>query len=85
MVYFEKKDKWRWLPNTPIAKFRGEEVITDDSVYWKVANKYGVDDYIQKPVYVDDLIKIIDLNIEKRSKKGQIDDDLYFLGPSSGS
>ena len=60
MIYSKAKDQWRWLPNNPATKSRGEmpEVLADKTMSSEVAQTLGVKDFLQKPFKKDTLIEI---------------------------
>ena len=57
MVYEEKKDKWRWLPNRPVVHERGE--VVNEKSPARASQAYGVDDYIAKPFTPDTLLNVV--------------------------
>ena len=69
MVYFKKKDKWRWLPNSEVVRNRGEILEEKDSR--KAAEAYGVDDYIEKPFKQDRLLHVLKRAIETARLKAE--------------
>ncbi|MCK5268078.1 MAG: response regulator [Spirochaetes bacterium] len=66
MVYNNKNDEFRWMPNTQLVQDRGD--IPDAKGSEALAEAYGVNDYISKPFTTDLLIEVIQ-EVLKRSKK----------------
>lgn len=60
MIYSKTKDQWKWLPNNPATKNRGElpEVLADKTMASQAAETLGVKDYLQKPFKKETLIEI---------------------------
>lgn len=60
MIYTKNKDQWKWLPNNPATKNRGQlpEVLADKAQAEQAAEKLGVKDYLQKPFKKETLIVI---------------------------
>ena len=60
MIYTKAKDQWKWLPNNPATKNRGElpEVISDKTMASHAAETLGVKEYLQKPFKKETLIEI---------------------------
>lgn len=73
MVYIKKKDQFRWMPNTPIIKERGE--ITNEKSPERLSHAYGVDDYVAKPFRTDVLVEVIREVLRKEQKQGPADPD----------
>ncbi|MDD5070628.1 MAG: response regulator [Candidatus Omnitrophica bacterium] len=65
MVYFKKKDKWRWLPNTEVVQNRGD--ILEEKDCRKAADAYGVDDYIEKPFSTEVLVEVLTYVLKKHN------------------
>lgn len=57
MVYFDKKEEWKWLPNRPVVQERGE-VIKERSAE-RAAAAYGVDDFLAKPFSPETLRNVV--------------------------
>ena len=70
MVFVTKLQNWRWIPNNPAVQSRGQ--VVDDRIYWKAAEAYGVDDYIQKPFSPETLMAVIDHLLEKRPDRKSV-------------
>lgn len=60
MVYQKAKDQWKWLPNNPGTKNRGEipQVLAEKGSAERVIENLGVKDYLQKPFKKEILIDI---------------------------
>jgi len=60
MIYSKAKDQWKWLPNNPATKNRGElpEILADKTMAGQVAETLGIKDFLQKPFKKDTLIEI---------------------------
>jgi CheY-like chemotaxis protein len=60
MIYSKAKDQWKWLPNNPATKNRGElpDVLADKTQASHAAETLGVKDYLQKPFKKETLIEI---------------------------
>ena len=58
MVYFKRKDQWKWIPNQPLG--RDQKGVVNESSPKRAAEAYGVDNYIAKPFSTDVLIEVID-------------------------
>ena len=61
MVYFQKKEQWKWLPNTPVVKERGD---VPETLKWKripeeVAKEMGVAIYLAKPFSRAALLEVV--------------------------
>ena len=59
MVYEEHHDKWRWLPNRPIVRERGDDIIRERSAE-RASKAYGVDDYLAKPFSPETLLRVME-------------------------
>jgi len=70
MVYLKKKDQFKWRPNSPIVRNRGDIVKGKDPQ--ALAEAYGVDQYISKPFSTDVLMKMI-RDVLRKSKKIKIE------------
>lgn len=62
MVYLQKKDQWKWLPNTTAVQKRGE---IPDSMKWKrlpeeIAQEMGVSVYLTKPFSRSTFLELVD-------------------------
>ena len=73
MVYLEKKEQWKWLPNTDAVKTRGD---IPEPLAWKrlsdeVAAEMGVAVYLTKPFSRVTLLDVADslLNIPPKEEK----------------
>ncbi|MCB9772100.1 MAG: response regulator [Candidatus Omnitrophica bacterium] len=60
MIYSKAKDQWKWLPNNPATKNRGElpDVIADKTKANEAAEALGIKDYLQKPFKKETLVEI---------------------------
>jgi len=67
MVYMKKKDQFRWMPNAPVMKDRGE--VSDEKNPEKLSKAYGVDDYVAKPFRTDVLVEVIHEVLKKNAKE----------------
>ncbi len=76
MIYSKAKDQWKWLPNNPAIKNRGElpEVIADKTMASQVAEKLNIRDYLQKPFKKDTLIEIADTVLKTVEVKEKTDE-----------
>lgn len=61
MIYSKAKDQWKWLPNNPATKNRGNlpDVLADKTQASHAAEALGVKDYLQKPFKKETLIDIV--------------------------
>lgn len=61
MIYSKAKDQWKWLPNNPATKNRGNlpDVLADKTQARHAAEALGVKDYLQKPFKKETLIDIV--------------------------
>lgn len=61
MIYSKAKDQWKWLPNNPATKNRGNlpDVLADKTQARHAAETLGVKDYLQKPFKKETLIEIV--------------------------
>lgn len=71
MVYFQKKDQWKWLPNNKAALHRGK---IPDSIMWKklpeeVAQEMGVAVYLTKPFSRSAFLELADHVLQPKSGK----------------
>ncbi len=57
MVYYKKSDSFKWEANRPIVKTRGE--ISQSKNPDTLAEEYGVDFYISKPVTTEAILEVI--------------------------
>jgi len=67
MVYLERSDKWRWLPNRKVVHERGR--IIEEKEAHRAALEYGVDDFIAKPFSPGTLRAVVQEVFDKREKK----------------
>ncbi len=60
MVYTKAKDQWKWMPNAPGVKNRGEipEVLAEKGSASRVSEAFGIKDFMQKPFKKDLLLEI---------------------------
>lgn len=60
MVYSKAKDQWKWQPNNPGTKNRGEipQVLAEKGSAERVIESLGVKDYLQKPFKKEILIDV---------------------------
>lgn len=60
MIYSKAKDQWKWLPNNPAIKNRGDvpEILSNKTPSEQVAETLGIKDFLQKPFKKDTLIEI---------------------------
>jgi len=61
MVYFKKKDAWKWLPNREIVKERGE---VPELLKWKrsseeIAQEFGVKAFLPKPFSRETFLEVL--------------------------
>ncbi len=77
MIYSKAKDQWKWLPNNPATKNRGEmpEVLADKTQANHAAEALGVKDYLQKPFKKETLIEIA-ANLLKPAKVEEKPEDI---------
>ena len=72
MVYVEKKEQWKWLPNTDVVKDRGElpAPLTWKKLSDEVAAEMGVTVYLVKPFSRATLLDVADslLNIPPKEE-----------------
>ena len=66
MVYNKKKSEFKWVPNNPLVRDRGQ--LPDVKGAEALSQAYGVDDYISKPFTTDILVEVIQ-DVLKRRKK----------------
>ena len=66
MVYNRKKEEFKWMPNSPLVKARGD--LPDVKGAEQLALAYGVEDYISKPFTTDILIMVIEDVLKKFRK-----------------
>ena len=64
MVYDKNKDQFRWRPDNPVVRDRGD--IVEGKNYKNLSEIYGVDDYISKPFTTDILVQVIDEVLGKK-------------------
>lgn len=58
MVYKDKKGRWKWLPNRPMAFGREPGMVRPESS-GEGREAYGVDDYLKKPFTPDVLREVV--------------------------
>lgn len=66
MVYQKKTDEFKWMPNNPATKTRGE--LPDAKGAEALAKAFGVDDYVSKPFKMETLLEVIQ-DVLKRTRK----------------
>jgi len=77
MIFNVKKEDFKWEPNNPMAKSRGE--LPDARSASALAEAYGVDDYLAKPFTIEVLLGIIQetwLKYHEKKKEAEEDDML---------
>ncbi len=65
-TYSFRREQFRWEPNRPIVRQRGE--IKDGHSHKELAKAYGVDDYLSKPFTTEILIMVIKEVLEKNRR-----------------
>jgi len=72
MVFNKKKEEFKWMPNNPLAKARGDlpDIKSSDAL----AESYGVEDYISKPFTTELLVDVIKEVLAKSRKRRQIEE-----------
>jgi len=68
MVFYKKTASFKWEANRPIVKNRGQ--ISDSKNPDSLAQEYGVDCYISKPVTTDIIIEAMKDLLKARGKIG---------------
>jgi len=68
MVFNKDKNEFKWLPNNPMVKDRGE--LPEGRSAEALAEAYGVSDYVAKPFTTDLLVDVIN-DVLKRSAKSE--------------
>ena len=66
MVYQKKTNEFKWVPNNPVVKTRGQ--LPDIRGAEALANAYGVDDYVSKPFKMETLLEVIHEVLKKTCK-----------------
>lgn len=76
MVYYKKKDSWKWLPNRDIVKERGNMV--QEKSPERATEIYGVENFVGKPYATQTLDEVITetLEIFNAPKKEKSTDDM---------
>lgn len=76
MVYYKKKDSWKWLPNRDIVKERGN--IVKEKNPERASEIYGVENFVGKPYATQTLDEVITetLEIFNAPKKEKSTDDM---------
>lgn len=72
MVYNKKKEEFKWLPNSPLVKSRGD--LPDIKGAEALAEFYGVADYLSKPFTTDILIQVLEDVLSRYRKKSDTED-----------
>lgn len=73
MVFDKKKDEFKWTPNAPAVKERGE--LPNAKGAEALAEAYGVEDYISKPFTTDLLIQVINDVLARVKKRKAADEE----------
>ncbi len=73
MVFDKKKKEFKWMPNNPLVKNRGD--LPDAKGAEALAEAYGVDDYISKPFTTELLAQVITEVLERRGKRGKTEEE----------
>ena len=71
MVYSKKKDEFKWTPNSPIVKTRGD--LPDIKGSEALSEFYGVADYVSKPFSTDILGQVLEDILARHRKKPETD------------
>jgi CheY-like chemotaxis protein len=79
MVYNKKKEEFKWMPNNPATKGRGQ--LPDARSAEALSQAYGVDDYVSKPFTTDLLVDVIKEAVKKYKKTDESEED---SGPGPG-
>ena len=66
MIYQKKSNEFKWLPNNPITKTRGQ--LPDVRGAEALAQAYGVNDYVAKPFKIEILLEVVQEVIKKTRK-----------------
>lgn len=74
MVYNKKKDEFKWMPNNPLVKERGD--LPDVKGAEALAQAYGVVDYVSKPFATDLLIEVINQTVAKSHRSNPPSPDI---------
>ena len=74
MVFDKRKNEFKWQPNNPLAKNRGD--LPEAKGAEALAEAYGVADYVSKPFNTDVLVQVINEVLERFTKKKPSDDDM---------
>ena len=72
MVYNDKKDEFKWMPNNPAAQGAGN--FPDGKSAEALSEAYGVDDYISKPFTTDLMVEVIK-SVLQRKRKTKTDEE----------
>jgi len=62
MVYYQKENKWNWVPNSKVVENRGD--IITEKMSDIAAEKYGVEGFIAKPFGAAQLEEVITQTID---------------------
>ena len=66
MIYNKKKSEFKWLPNNPMVKERGQ--LPEGKSAESLAKAYGVHDYVSKPFTTQLLVDVINEVLSKVQK-----------------
>lgn len=66
MVFNKGKNEFKWLPNNPLAKQRGD--LPEAKGSEALAEAYGVADYVAKPFTTDLLVEVINEVLKRTGK-----------------
>jgi len=66
MLWDEKQEKFKWSPNNPMAKTRGD--IPDGKTAEALAAAYNVDDFIPKPFKTEMVEQIVEEVFARQNK-----------------
>ena len=60
MVYLQKKDQWKWLPNSSVVTNRGEipKALKWEKVPENIAKELGVTAFLPKPFSKEALVGV---------------------------
>ena len=73
MVFDKKKKEFKWMPNNPAARARGD--LPDVKGAEALAQAYGVTDYVSKPFTTDLLVNVIKEVLAKTGKQSTSSDE----------